>query len=253
MGRSRHGAQLPVAQPSYRHRGFDSLPTHQRACRRGRMEKVPVYETGGCRFDPCRRHQSTRRSSAEQSAAFRTRRSHVRIVPARRRVCSEAIRPDEEPVSKTGRGREALVGASPTASSTPSAVAAPWFGARRDGRTAKTPGPQPGGRGSTPRRGTGMPGSRAERRPAVTRKAAVRSRPWQQPLQRMLEWSSGNGEDLGAPYRGCGFARDTCAGEVLKEGRSVRTGEAAGSIPAAGPVRYSGEPRSRSSDGGAAG
>ena len=31
--------------------------------------------------------------------------------------------------------------------------------------------------------------------------------------------------------------RDTCAGEVLKEGRSVRTGEAAGSIPAAGPVR----------------
>ena len=36
--------------------------------------------------------------------------------------------------------------------------------------------------------------------------------------------------------------RDTCAGEVLKEGRSVRTGEAAGSIPAAGSARYSGEP-----------
>ena len=29
-GRSRHGAQLPVEQPSrMRHRGFDSLPTHQ--------------------------------------------------------------------------------------------------------------------------------------------------------------------------------------------------------------------------------
>ena len=29
MGRSRHGAHLPVEQASYRHRGFDSLPTHQ--------------------------------------------------------------------------------------------------------------------------------------------------------------------------------------------------------------------------------
>ena len=126
MGRSRHGAQLPVEQPSFdtggsipptarhatgraptlnrdgfepraavvaqlvrapaRHAGGCGFESRRRRspCRRGRMEKVPVYETGGCRFDPCRRHQS-RRSSAEQSAAFRTRRSHVRIVPARTR------------------------------------------------------------------------------------------------------------------------------------------------------------------------
>ena len=37
--------------------------------------------------------------------------------------------------------------------------------------------------------------------------------------------------------------RDTCAGEVLKEGRSVRTGEAAGSIPAAGSARVLGRTR----------
>ena len=53
----------------------------------------------------------------------------------------------------------------------------------RDGREVKTPGPQPGSRGSSPRRGTHgrqrMPGGRAERRPAVTRKAGVRAPPWQ--------------------------------------------------------------------------
>ena len=163
--------------------------------RRGRMEKAPAYEAGRCRFDPCRR-RSSRRSSAEESAAFRTRRSHVRIVPARptalvaqerehvpgtdevvgatptegptegirpdeEPVCYagtgrqpvwvrvpplplvEVIRLDEEPVPKTGRGREALGRSSRPASST-----------RRDGPEVKTPGPQPGERGSTPRRGT---------------------------------------------------------------------------------------------------
>ena len=193
MGRSRHGAQLPVEQPSLRHRGFDSLPTHVRAsrltgrapdsspgqdwvrapgrahavvaqlvraparhaggcgfesrrrrtCRRGRMEKVPVYETGGCRFDPCRRHQSTRRSSAEQSAAFRTRRSHVRIVPARRKVARKRSG-QMRSLSRKQVGVARLLWVR----------VPPLPHARRDGRTVKTPGPQPGGRGSTPRRGT---------------------------------------------------------------------------------------------------
>ena len=170
------------------------------------MEKVPVYETGGCRFDSCRRHRSTRRSSAEQSIAFRTRRSHVRIVPARRKICSEAIRPDEEPVSNTGRSREALVGASPTASSTRQFMRLrhcyPAHAAMVERSRRRALNPEAGVRLPVAVR---MPGSRAERRPAVTRKAAVRSRPWQRSCQRMLKWSSFNGEDLGAPYRGCGF------------------------------------------------
>ena len=89
--------------------------------------KAPAYEAGGCRFDPCRRH-ATRRSSVDQSTALRRRVSHVRPVPARppdpfrarfrtpqvrnreqngRKVeqCNwEAIRLDQEPVSKTGTG-----------------------------------------------------------------------------------------------------------------------------------------------------
>ncbi len=55
----------------------------------------------------------------------------------------EAIRLDEEPVSKTGTGREARGRSSRPASAT-----------RRDGREVKTPGSQPGSRGSSPRRGT---------------------------------------------------------------------------------------------------
>lgn len=46
------------------------------------MEKAPVYETGECRFDPCRR-RSARRSSVDESTALRRRGSHVRVVPAR--------------------------------------------------------------------------------------------------------------------------------------------------------------------------
>lgn len=45
-------------------------------------------------------------------------------------------------------------------------------------------GPSTRSRGSTPRRGTQMPGSRAVRRPAVTRKAGVRAPPW----QRIARW-----------------------------------------------------------------
>src|SRR5207248_2490239 len=81
----------------------------------------------------------------------------------------EVIRLDEEPVSKTGRGPRG-----------PWAFESPRFRyPRRGSPTVTTPGPQPGGRGSTPRRGTQMPGSRAVRRPAVTRKAGVRAPPWQ--------------------------------------------------------------------------
>ena len=53
------------------------------------MEKAPVYETGECRFDPCRR-RSSRRSSVDESTALRRRGSHVRVVPARPCPCSSA-------------------------------------------------------------------------------------------------------------------------------------------------------------------
>ena len=60
----------------------------------------------GCRFDPCRRRRS-RRSSAEESTAFRTRRSHVRIVPARPSPRSSGRR-EHVP------GTDEVVGAMPT-------------------------------------------------------------------------------------------------------------------------------------------
>ena len=40
MGRTRHGAQLPVQQSSIRHRGFDSLPTHH--ARQAEQERHPA-------------------------------------------------------------------------------------------------------------------------------------------------------------------------------------------------------------------
>jgi hypothetical protein len=61
---------------------------------------------------------------------------HIPLLPL------EATRPDEEPVPKTGRGCEALGRSSRPASA-----------ACRDGPEVTTPGPQPGERGSTPRRG----------------------------------------------------------------------------------------------------
>ena len=109
----------------------------------------------------------SRRSSAEQSAALRRRRSHVRIVPARPtrqalvaqeestspvRTRSWVRLPPRAPWKRSGRMRSlsrkqvgvaSPWGASPTASAR-----------RRDGPEVKTPGPQPGGRGSIPRRGT---------------------------------------------------------------------------------------------------
>lgn len=72
-------------------------------------------------------------------------------------------------------------------------VRVPPLPPHRGGPTAKTPGPQPGGRGSTPRRGTNqtnqaMPGSRRARRPVVTRKVGVRAPPWQQQHRVITRW-----------------------------------------------------------------
>ena len=104
------------------------------------MERAPVYEAGGCRFDPCRRRccQSARCSSGERAppseGGGRTFESCWRgkgIVgkgsgwmrgPVANRVrvdaragsspapsaTQEATRLDEEPVSKTGTGLTAL-------------------------------------------------------------------------------------------------------------------------------------------------
>ena len=90
------------------------------------------------------------------------------------------IRPDEEPVPKTGRGESLWAFESPRSRcSRPSHGSLARSLTCRDGPEAKTPGPQPGERGSILRRGTPMPGSRAARRPAVNRKAGVRTPPWQ--------------------------------------------------------------------------
>ena len=112
---------------------------------------------------------------------------------------TEGIRPDEEPVCYAGTGRQPVWVRVPPLplmeasrpeqkaclSRTQGAVASPASSTCRGGRGVKTPGPQPGDRGSNPRRGTygvrraPVPGSRAGRRPVVTRKAGVRAPPWQ--------------------------------------------------------------------------
>jgi hypothetical protein len=98
---------------------------------------------------------------------------------------------------------------------------------RRDGPAEWTPGPQPGGRGSTPRRGTPLPGSRAARRPAVTRKAGVRSPPWQPP-------PGGRGSRRAAADRDTGV-------------RVPRTGERVGASVASGARGARDQPAGRPS------
>ena len=121
--------------------------------RRSSAERAPLSEGGDRTFESCRR-------------------DHAPTL--------EVTRLDEEPVPNTGRGCT-LGRSSRPASATHTC---------RDGPTVTTPGPQLGDRGSTPRRGAqlhqqrsgkSMPGSRAARRPAVTRKAGVRVSPWQPP------------------------------------------------------------------------
>jgi hypothetical protein len=124
--------------------------------RRSSVVRAPPSDGGGRTFESCRRGQCF---------------SNL-----------EATRLDEEPVPKTGSG--CTLGRSSRPAS------ATFHMPCRDGRAVKTPGPQPGSRGSIPRRGaqlheqpnvSPMPGSRAARRPAVTRKAGVRAPPWQPP------------------------------------------------------------------------
>ena len=99
-------------------------------CRRGPTDKAPDYESGGCRFDSCRRRHLAvaQRSRAPPSeGGGRTFESCRRGRANRSGPCSsggervpgtdevvganptegptEAIRPDEEPVPNTGRGR----------------------------------------------------------------------------------------------------------------------------------------------------
>src|SRR5579871_2498666 len=79
----------------------------------------------------------------------------------------EVIRLDEEPVPKTGRG------ASPWAFESPRFRFSPrWSRGQDTGPSTRRAG------FDSPSR-YAMPGGRAERRPAVTRKAGVRSPPWQ--------------------------------------------------------------------------
>jgi hypothetical protein len=61
MGRSRHGAQLAVIQPSFRHRGFDSSPTHTRRRSSAGPEQLPVEQKAtGSSPEP----RNTRRSKS---------------------------------------------------------------------------------------------------------------------------------------------------------------------------------------------
>ncbi len=96
----------------------------------------------------------------------RSERRHVGSSPAPAASQTEVIRPDEEPVLKTGGGEQPLVGSSPTASASGSwsnrTTPAPQAGnpgaipgdstpiTQPRGPTATTLGPHPGNDGSTP-------------------------------------------------------------------------------------------------------
>ena len=99
--------------------------------RRGRMEKAPAYEAGGCRFDSCRRRHLAvaQRSRAPPSEA---RRSHVRIVPAR------------PTVPRWSRGQDAGPSTRRPGFESPSRYSMPGS------RAAKTSGRYPEGGGSSP-------------------------------------------------------------------------------------------------------
>lgn len=82
MGRSRHGAQLAVDQPSFRQRGFDSLPAHRCASRLTGRAPGPYPGQDWVR-DPWRA-PTCRRSSASGSAGPSRRRSRVQAPPVAR-------------------------------------------------------------------------------------------------------------------------------------------------------------------------
>ena len=92
---------------------------------------------------------------------------------------TEAIRLDQEPVPKTGGGREALGRSSRPASSTPR-----WSRGQDTGPSTRRPGFDSPSRCSVAPAtnvAISVPGSRTARRPAVTRKVGVRAPPWQPP------------------------------------------------------------------------
>ncbi len=113
-------------------------------------------------------HVSMGSTDAESSNGRmrRSERLHVGSIPASAASQMEVIRPDEEPVLKTGGGQQPLVGSSPTASASGSwsnrttlapqarnPGASPGDSTRMAqprGPTATTLGPHPGNDGSTP-------------------------------------------------------------------------------------------------------
>ena len=148
-------------------------------CRRGRMDQAPVYETGSRRFESCRRRQLV-------VAQWRERRppkagTHVRIVPTRPPPRDlEATRLDEEPVPNTGRGCTLGRSSRPASATFHAAMVQrsrhralnPEIGVRFPAAVRSCSGNHPHNHES-------VPGSRAARHPAVTRKAGVRAPPWQ--------------------------------------------------------------------------
>ena len=148
-------------------------------CRRGRMDQAPVYETGSRRFESCRRRQLV-------VAQWRERRppkagTHVRIVPTRPPSRDlEATRLDEEPVPNTGRGCTLGRSSRPASATFHAAMVQrsrhralnPEIGVRFPAAVRSCSSNHPHNYES-------VPGSRAARHPAVTRKAGVRAPPWQ--------------------------------------------------------------------------
>ena len=135
------------------------------------MDKAPVYETGECRFDPCRR-RSSRRSSVDESTALRRRGSHVRIVPARRKHGKRSGWMRSLSRKQVGVVRPLGVRVAPLPLTCQLAAMVQW--SRR-----RALNPETGVRLPVAVELTPMPGSRTARRPAVTRKVRVRVLPWQ--------------------------------------------------------------------------
>jgi hypothetical protein len=184
--RARHARQVPRRARSTRRRssaGWSNCLSSRRSRvrvpsvaprRRGRMEKAPAYEAGECRFDPCRR-RAARRSSVDESTALRRRRGTNDRVPARRhrglppRKGSGQMRSplakrvrvnspcgcESRPVhSRKRSGQIRGLSRKQVGVARPLWVRVPPLPPRRGSPMDTTPGPQPGGRGSTPRRGT---------------------------------------------------------------------------------------------------
>ena len=104
-----------------------STPSPSALCALGRSAKAPAFQAGQAGSTPAstppprtpsRPCVSPGKSDAESSNGRmrRSERLHVCSIPASASSQTEVIRPDEEPVLKTGGGEAPLVGSSPTAS-----------------------------------------------------------------------------------------------------------------------------------------